>query len=180
MDACQSSNTGLSLVWTKLCHDSRNVLILFGQVILFRFIYLWISPLSYSNKCVLTLWSIWDWFESSLSWAFSWFKNLFQWICVIFVLSIPAFMWHGLDCGVRLENLWSIGFEAFEIASLRDREGLYDDLIDANLLSAVVVAQHQRSAVRILSSANFYIKHLFTVNSIEKTKVKLALFKTNM
>ena len=55
-------------------------------------------------------------------------------------------MWHGLDCGVRLENLWSIGFEAFEIASLRDREGLYDDLLDANLLSAVVVAQKPLSA----------------------------------
>ena len=32
--------------------------------------------------------------------------------------------------------------------------------------------QHQRSAVQILSLTNYYIEHLFTVNSIEKTEIK--------
>ena len=31
---------------------------------------------------------------------------------------------------------------------------------------------NQRSAVRIQSSANFYLEHIFTVNCIEKTKTK--------
>ena len=87
-------------------------------------------------------------------------------IRTLFAVAAKGSFTQGLEFPAKCENLWAV------VVAQLAQSGHF---------------RHQRSAVQIRSSANVYIERLFTVNCIEKTKIKIkeagirhVIYETNV